>query len=195
MIDAAQAKHDIAVEGALPGQYQSGAKAALQAVIDEANLIYNNAGATKEDVEAAKTALAQAVADFDGMVVPPLVTMDLDAAIAKAEALRDGADAGTEPGQYPQNSIDDLASAITAATTAKADAETQADIDRILNDLNAAIDAFEDTMVPLMVDKTELNMAIADAQATVNSTVVGTLADSIHKSKNMLLQPQLQQHK
>ncbi|WP_214630911.1 family 10 glycosylhydrolase [Paenibacillus agaridevorans] len=174
-IDSAKAKHDLAVEGALPGQYQSGAKAALQAVIDAANTVYNNAGATQGDVEAAKTALAQAVADFDGMVVSPLVTIDLDAAIAKAKALHDGADAGTEPGQYPQQSIDDLASAITAATTAKADAKTQSDIDRILNDLNAVIKAFEDAMVPLNVDKTELNMAIADAQAKVNSTVVGTL--------------------
>ncbi|MGI2295040.1 family 10 glycosylhydrolase [Paenibacillus sp. GXUN7292] len=174
-IDAAEAKHDIAVEGALPGQYQSGAKAALQAAIDAANTVYNNAGATQGEVEAAKTALAQAVADFDGKVVPPLVTIDLEAAIAKAKALHDGAAAGTEPGQYPQGAIDDLASAITAATTAKADAETQTDIDRILNDLNAAIKAFEAAMVPLNVDKTELNDAIADAQAKVNSTVVGTL--------------------
>ncbi|MFF2888484.1 family 10 glycosylhydrolase [Paenibacillus sp. NPDC057967] len=174
-IDAAKAKHDLAVEGALPGQYQSGAKAALQAAIDAANTVYNNAGATQGDVEAAKTALAQAVADFDGMVVSPLVTIDLDAAIAKAKALHDGAVAGTEPGQYPQQSIDDLLSAITAATTDKADAETQSDIDRILNDLNPAIKAFEDAMVPLDVDKTELIEAIADAQAKVNSTVVGTL--------------------
>jgi len=174
-IDAAKAKHDLAVEGALPGQYQSGAKAALQAAIDAANTVYNNAGATKDDVEEAKTALAQAVADFDGRVVSPLVTIDLDAAIAKAKALHDGAVAGTEPGQYPQQSIDDLASAITAATTAKADAGTQTDIDRILNNLNAVIKTFEDAMVPLVVDKTELNEAIAVAQAKVNATVAGTL--------------------
>src|SRR5690606_34875997 len=139
--------------------YQSGAKAALQEAIDAANIVYNNAGATKEDVEAEKTALAQAVADFDGMVVPPLVTIDLDAAIAKANALHNRAVAGTEPGQYPQKSIDDLLSAITDATTAKADAETQTDIDLILNNLNAVIKDFEDAMVPLNVDKTQLNEA------------------------------------
>lgn len=174
-IDAAQAKHDIAVEGTLPGQYPSGAKAALQAAIDAANTVYNYADPTQEEVEAAKTELAQAVVDFDGMVVAPVVTIDLDAAIAKANALHDGAVAGTEPGQYPPQSIDDLALAITAATTAKADAATQADIDLILNHLNAAIKTFEDSMVPLEVDRTKLNGAIADAQAKVNSTVVGTL--------------------
>ncbi|WP_108991042.1 family 10 glycosylhydrolase [Paenibacillus agaridevorans] len=183
-IDAAKAKHDLAVEGALPGQYQSGAKVALQAAIDAANTVYNHAGATQGDVEAAKTALAQAVADFDGMVVSPLVTIDLDAAIAKAIALHDGAVAGTEPGQYPQQSMDDLLSAITAATTAKADAQTQTDIDRIFNDLNAAIKAFEDAMVPLDVDKTELIEAIADAQAKVNSTVVGTLGGQYPQHAN-----------
>jgi|GEM_PF-50051 len=174
-IDTAQAKHDLAVEGPKPGQYQSGAKATLQAAINAANTVYINAGATQGDVEAAKTALAQAVADFDGKVVPPIVTIDLDAAIAKAKALHEGAAAGTEPGQYPQQSMDDMASAITAATTAKADAATQTEVDRILNDLNAAIKAFEDAMVPLNVDKSELIEAIAAAQAKVNSTVVGTL--------------------
>ncbi|MEK0314889.1 family 10 glycosylhydrolase [Cohnella sp. 56] len=174
-IDAAKAKHDVAVEGTLPGQYQSGAKAALQAAIEAANTVSNHADATKEEVEAAKAALAQAVVDFDGMVVAPLVTIDLDAAIAKANALHDGAVAGTEPGQYPPKSIDDLGSAITSAITAKADAATQTDIDLILNHLNAAIKTFEDSMVPMDVDRTKLNGAIADAQAKVNSTVVGTL--------------------
>src|SRR5690606_24949581 len=181
-IDAAKAKHDVAVEGALPGQYQSGAKEALQAALDAANTVYDNVDATQGDVEGAKTALAQAVADFDAMVVPPLVTTDLDTAIAKAIALHDDANAGTEPGQYPQKSIDDMSLAIAAATNAKAEAETQSDIDLILNNLNAAINAFEETMVPLNVDKTELIEAIADAQAKVNSTVVGTLGGQYPES-------------
>ena len=68
-------------------------------------------------------------------------TSALDSEIAAAnEVLIDqGRGLGTEAGQYPQEAINALGAAITAAETAKVDAETQEEIDGAVEVLKAAV--------------------------------------------------------
>lgn len=175
-IDAAQAKYDAAVEGEKPGQYSVGAKATLQAAIYKATAVFANAGATKEEVDMAKTDLAAAVTDFKGKKVPPLVLTVLNAEIDRAQALYDAAVEGTNPGQYNTGAKTALQAAIHAAISAKTNTEaTQTDIDSEVSALTAAIQVFDSQMVPLVVDRTALAAAITDAQNKVSKTSVGTL--------------------
>lgn len=69
-IDDAQALHDDATEGTASGNYAIGSKATLQAAINAAQLVYNNATSTLADLENAKITLANAVAAFEAKLVP-----------------------------------------------------------------------------------------------------------------------------
>ncbi len=181
-ITSAEEKLNAAVEGDKPGEYREGAKETLKNAIDAAKAVYDNGSATKEIIEDAKAALSKAVEEFDSKVVPPLDTKALDDAIDLANRLYAGAIAGTEPGQYPQKSIDDFKAAIAAAKASKVNAVIQKDIDDALDNLNNAIKAFEDTMVPLEVGKALLDTAIKDAKSKVDSTTVGTLGGQYPKA-------------
>lgn len=64
LITEAQAKHDAAVEGSHAGQYPAGSKAALQAAIDKAKAIAENAEATQQQVEQAVVELQAALQTF-----------------------------------------------------------------------------------------------------------------------------------
>ncbi|UQZ82674.1 Evolved beta-galactosidase subunit alpha [Paenibacillus konkukensis] len=64
LIATAQSKHDTATEGNAVGQYKPGSKAALQTAIDQALAVYNDAQATKEQVEQAIVALNAALQTF-----------------------------------------------------------------------------------------------------------------------------------
>ncbi|GEM_PF-1552870 len=68
-IQAAQAKHDEATEGAQSGQYPAGAKAALQAAIEAAGKVNSNDKALQLQVDQAVAALKAAVASFEGSVI------------------------------------------------------------------------------------------------------------------------------
>lgn len=68
-ITAAQGRYEKAVEGTKVGQYRSGAKAALQAAIQAAIAVRDNAWATQADVDAAVAALNEAVRQFQTQVV------------------------------------------------------------------------------------------------------------------------------
>ncbi|MBB3108198.1 regulation of enolase protein 1 (concanavalin A-like superfamily) [Paenibacillus phyllosphaerae] len=63
-IDAAQAKLAKAVEGTKLGQYEAGAKAALQTAIDAAIAVKNRANASQSSVDQATAALGEAVQQF-----------------------------------------------------------------------------------------------------------------------------------
>lgn len=69
-ITSAQGKLAGATEGANPGDYAAGSKAALQAAIDSAAAVKNNASATQAEVDAATNSLNQAIAAFDAAKVP-----------------------------------------------------------------------------------------------------------------------------
>src|SRR5690606_18684835 len=68
-------------------------------------------------------------------------TSALESEIEAAEELLDHAEVGTEAGQYPQEALDALEAAITAALTTKVDAQTQEEIDRAVEDLKVAVES------------------------------------------------------
>ena len=63
-IAAAQALHDGAVEGTASGAYPAGARATLQTAIDDAQAVDDDPEATREELEAAETNMAEAVNAF-----------------------------------------------------------------------------------------------------------------------------------
>src|SRR5690606_40030711 len=70
-------------------------------------------------------------------------TTALESEIEAAEELLVLAEVGTEAGQYPQEAIDVLEAAITAALTTKVDAQTQEEIDRAVENLKVAVESFK----------------------------------------------------
>lgn len=64
LIAQAQAKHDAAVEGTNVGQYPVGSKAVLQAAIDAAKAVADNAGASQSQVDQASAELTVAIQVF-----------------------------------------------------------------------------------------------------------------------------------
>lgn len=68
-IAEAQALHDASVEGKAVGQYPAGSKAALQAAIDAASTVADNAYATDEQIASASAALAGAEGHFRSLII------------------------------------------------------------------------------------------------------------------------------
>lgn len=69
LIDSAQGVHDAAVEGSGIGQYPAGSKAVLQAAINKAKAVADNASATQQQVEQAIAQLNDALTAFDASKV------------------------------------------------------------------------------------------------------------------------------
>ncbi|MCY9656433.1 endo-1,4-beta-xylanase [Paenibacillus chondroitinus] len=69
LIADAQSKHDAAVVGTQVGQYPVGSKATLQAAINQAKAVANNAAATQYQVEQAVIALNAALQTFNDAVI------------------------------------------------------------------------------------------------------------------------------
>lgn len=68
----AQAKYDAAVEGTLPGQYEAGAKSALQTAIAAAQAVADDPAATQAQIDAAVATLQAAVAAFEDRLIERL---------------------------------------------------------------------------------------------------------------------------
>lgn len=77
-----------------------------------------------------------------------IITSNLESAIATAEETLAGATIGEEPGQYPQSAADALQDAIDAANAVLENPESQAAVNNAVNDLNAAIVAFNEAVNP-----------------------------------------------
>jgi len=96
----------------------------------------------------------------------------LQAAIASAQAAHDAAVEGTAPGQYPAGSKAALQSAINAAAAVLADnSATQAQVDQAVSDLNAALAAFQASVVP--GDRSALLAKIDEAEQMLAKAVEG----------------------
>jgi len=72
LIAEAQAKHDQATEGSGVGEYPAGAKAALQAAIDQARAVANDPTATQAQVDQAVASLQSALQAFLDSVNKPI---------------------------------------------------------------------------------------------------------------------------
>jgi endoglucanase len=65
LLTSTQARHDAAVEGTRNGEYGAGSKEALLAAITQATVVYENVGATQEQVTQAIASLNQALETFN----------------------------------------------------------------------------------------------------------------------------------
>ncbi|HHU91271.1 MAG TPA: hypothetical protein GXZ22_09495, partial [Clostridiaceae bacterium] len=83
-----------------------------------------------------------------GSSIPSVDKSALIAAINNAQTLYENAEAGTEPGQYPQAAKDALNAAINAAKAVRDDSSaTQAEIDSAVAALNNAVDIFKAAVI------------------------------------------------
>lgn len=97
----------------------------------------------------------------------------LISAISAAQAKYDSAEAGSEPGQYPQAAKEALFSEISAANTILADKDvTNLQVAQAVTDLNAAVALFDAAMIR-DVDKTALASAITNALTIYNQAEEG----------------------
>jgi hypothetical protein len=137
-IEQAEALHAAAIEGTQPGQFPAGSKEALQAAINSAIAVKNDASATGEQVAAALNALNVAVKVFTDSVIPtvPGDRTVLKAAIAAAQSKHDRAIEGTKVGKYAAGSKATLQSAIDAARKA---GSSQSQIDEAVTMLNTRL--------------------------------------------------------
>ena len=78
----------------------------------------------------------------------PINTSNLESAITTAEETLAGATIGDEPGQYPQSAATALQEAIDAAKEVLDNPADQAAVNNAVNDLNAAIVAFNEAVNP-----------------------------------------------
>ncbi|TVY01241.1 discoidin domain-containing protein [Cohnella terricola] len=162
-INAAQSKHDTATEGSAIGQYPSGAKAKLQAAIDSAKAVRDNAAATEQQVADALIALNAAVKAFDNSKNPDPGNIDkkaLTAAIAAAQSKYNAAVEGTKLGKYPAEAKAALLAAINSANAVlNSTAATQSQVNNATAAINSALQTFLTKIVTLVPGQTRVTIS------------------------------------
>ncbi|MEC0268969.1 Ig-like domain-containing protein [Paenibacillus anseongense] len=120
---------------------------------------------------------------------------DLITAIAAAQSKYDSAVEGTQVGQYPSGSKATLLAAITQASAVSNNpSSTQAEVAAALNELNAAVTAFNNSVItetdpePGTVDKSQLADAITAAQSKLDSAVEGDKLGKYQTGSKAVLQ-------
>ena len=141
------------------------AQAVLQTAYHEAREVYDTYKKTQSEIDAATTSLLQSMETL-------MQTLELmeQAQVKLAEAQKRVEDAvvGDVEGNYPQEAVNVLQAAITAAQNSLQNPKDDAAIQKVIQDLEDAMTAFAETVV--RVDKSELNGAIAEAETTVSGT-------------------------
>ena len=161
LIASAQNTHNSAVAGTEPGQYPSQAKQTLQAAINAALAVYDDANAAQQQVDAAITTLNGALTTFAGAVNPPVYAnfTALDAAIATAQSKRTQAVEGTKLGQYTVGSKAVLQQAISAAQAVRSNSTAaQSAVDQATTTLQAAIQTFAHAIITLVPGATQVSI-------------------------------------
>ncbi|MDR1915906.1 MAG: FIVAR domain-containing protein, partial [Synergistaceae bacterium] len=152
LIALANAIKNAVVIGGDPGQYPQNAVDTFGGAISAAQTVSANASATQADIDSAATALQTAIIVFQnsanlGSGEAAVNNAALDGLIALANAIKNNAVIGGDPGQYQQNAVDTFEGAISAAQAVSANASaTQADIDSAATALQAAIIAFQNSV-------------------------------------------------
>lgn len=146
-ITAALELLDGAIVGEDVGEYPQAAYDAFESAIETALGVADDTGASQGEVNTAVATLALAVSTFEAAVIV-VDKSGLIAAIAAAQALLDDAEAGTEPGQYPQEAITAFETAIGAAQAVVDNTEaTQTNVDDAVTALATAVSTFEAAVI------------------------------------------------
>jgi hypothetical protein len=114
LADEMQEMHGKAAEGAAEGQYQTGAKAAFQEVIDRGMALYNDAGSTQDWVDVTHKLMLDAITAFEDRMNP--FVSEMTALITSSKALLNQTNVGAGAGMIPaQTDKNELSAAITQA--------------------------------------------------------------------------------
>lgn len=122
-----------------------------------------------------------------GETTEPTVPVDktaLQAKIQEANQLMSVSTQGDQPGQYPAAAMTAFSNAITAAKSVNTNtAAKQDDVDKAVTTLDTAITTFKAAQIPTpSIDKSALQTALTNANATHTAAVVGYLKDQYRKA-------------
>lgn len=178
------------IVGGNPGKYPQSEKDKFDAAIKEAQSILDTCTYQESLDMIAK--LDKAKSDLENSLIKyeDIIRKDLKEQIEAAEKLRDSAIIGTKPGEYTQESVNKLYSAIYSAKLTDEDGSaSQEDIDNATNKIKAAITEFKDSIIDKeIIDLSEIMGLIAQAEKLVFETAVGDEIGQIPKGEKEKLQ-------
>lgn len=127
-------------------KYPQTAIDAFVEAINSAADVNSNSEATRDEIDEANTALVEAISVFQNTAYGDKTA--LSKLIKKAEKMLDEAVIGNEKGNYPQNAKDALTAAVEVAQTSyETFGMTVSEVKQAVDDLNAAIAAFEKSVI------------------------------------------------
>ena len=170
-ISTANALYLSSEEGYLKGNYPAGSKAILNAVLESARTVYNNASSSQDEVDQANIALKNAIDEFKAKVI----TVDkstLAFTITKAQSSMVKAEGNTGDGslQFPQSAVDRFRAAIAEAQGIYETSTNQQVVNDAVTSLNKAIESFENSRNPEEVSLDDLIALIIEADALIDNT-------------------------
>jgi uncharacterized protein YjdB/endo-1,4-beta-D-glucanase Y len=168
--------------GSKPGQYPTYAIDALTNAITAAQAVNSSTTSTQTEIDAAQTALATAITEFELKVVgnPNKVTLNTD--IQNAQSILSTAVSGTKPTQYPTADYNAFVTAINQALAVYTDPTmSQAEVNIADANINTAMSKFLASQYPLP-DKSVLNNKILDARSLYMNAIEGTLPTQYTKA-------------
>ncbi|NOU98836.1 Ig-like domain-containing protein [Paenibacillus planticolens] len=156
----AQSKYASAVEGSQPGQYPVGSKAILLAAINSAAAVNDNPASTQAQVDAAATALSNALALFNSSVITESADKTaLNTAIEQAQGKLDATKEGTRIGSYPAAARTVLKAAISSAQAVyNSSSASQSQVDEAVSTLNAAVQTYLGALITLIPGETSVTV-------------------------------------
>ena len=171
-ITEANTLYGSAVEGTKKGNYPVGSKSTLYSAIIAAQVVSGSSTATQDDVDAETATLQAAIATFRALEI----TVDksiLEQTItnANAELAKADGNTGDEPGNYPQSAVTAFLGAISDAENIRDNASAkQVSIDAAVSLLQTAIEEFKASVIPGLVDISELQALIDEADDLLENT-------------------------
>ena len=180
-IAAAESAIGGAVVGDCNGNYPQEALDAYSTALADAKVVYNDINKTQDEVAQAAEALKSAAADFAGEKVVIDFSLLRDNITAAQKTLTDNAQfKGEGPGTFPESSFTALQQAIEEAQTfVNSTTANQQAVDDAADKLVEAIDAFDESFVP--VDYSELEALLDAAKSALESYRSFMAADDIEE--------------
>ena len=163
-----------AVEGTKPGQYPAFAISDLNTALATAQGVYDSKTSTQSEIDAANTALINAIADFESRKVdnPDKNTLYQD--IVTAQGIIATAKEGDRPTQYPSADFTAFKTAINTAFAVYNDpTQNQSDVNAADDALDAAKSAFYASQIQL-ADTKSLADKIVAANNIISRATIGT---------------------
>lgn len=178
------------VVGFSPGQYPSAEKDKFDNVIKEAKNIVGTC--TYQELLEMIDKLDEAKATLESKIIKyeHIDRSTLNEQITIAENLKDNAEVGNKPGQYPQEALNQLYAAIYSATEVRDRySATQDEVTSAANAIKSAIDVFKNSVIKKPeVNLSELMGLINQAEQLIKNTPVGNEINEVPEGEKEKLQ-------